>query len=643
MAINLDTADGNTAPTGAITQTYADAGSDITLTATAHDADDDTVFAYFWTFDDGSVSLDGSPTQVRNWPDDGTYTVNCTISDCKGGVTTVTQDIFVGADGDQPLVTDVVTDDITATTSDPLTFAVTYMVGVGAIDVATIGDGDITVTGPNEFAADGTLISVTDNGSGNPVTANYAIDPPGGSWDGGENGTYDILMNADAVAATSGKTVAAGSLTTANVNIHTTIDLVRPVNGNATIPEDVGLVLDATVIDNGLPQTLTWSVVSGPDTVTWDATDTADTGARFAAAGIYQLRLTADDGNEAVTRDITVNVGTDGSAGHTAVDIGNIEAAGSTNENAGVYTVIGSGADIWNSADECHFAYKTLDGDGELVAQVSITDNPGDHSWAKAGLMMRATLDADSVNVITTLSANNGNRFQYRTSTGDSTSSTGSGTRPWLKLVRSGDTFTGYASDDGDTWTELGSQTITMPDTLYVGFAVTSHSDGNLTTATFSDTDFGTSNIGPEVDAGPTVVANVDEPITLAGSASDDGLPAVGLTTVWLRHDGPGAATFADAAAIDTTVCLDTAGATILRLVADDGAIATFDDTTATAGGIRLIRIAVGLGTDHPILTISVGATAHEQVDSTGVTFFDLVETLDQVMEFGPIAPSGGG
>ena len=45
----------------------------------------------------------------------------------------------------------------------------------------------------------------------------------------------------------------------------------------------------------------------------------------------------------------------------------------------------------------------------------------------------------------------------------------------WLKLVRQGDTFSAYTSQDNVTWTLVGSQEIEMAEDIYVGFAV----DGN--------------------------------------------------------------------------------------------------------------------------------------------------------------------
>ena len=58
------------------------------------------------------------------------------------------------------------------------------------------------------------------------------------------------------------------------------------------------------------------------------------------------------------------------------------------------FTMSGAGADIWNTADDFRFAFKRLNGDGSIVAKVeSIVNTNG---WAKAGVMIRETLDANS-------------------------------------------------------------------------------------------------------------------------------------------------------------------------------------------------------------------------------------------------------
>ncbi|HWN94856.1 MAG TPA: pectate lyase, partial [Methylomirabilota bacterium] len=71
-----------------------------------------------------------------------------------------------------------------------------------------------------------------------------------------------------------------------------------------------------------------------------------------------------------------------------------------------------------------------------------------------------------------------------------STSSTsgGSGKAPyWVRLVRSGNTFTAYKSSNGTTWTTVSTHTISMNANTYIGLAVTSRRDGTLNTSRFDN------------------------------------------------------------------------------------------------------------------------------------------------------------
>jgi capsule polysaccharide modification protein KpsS len=54
-------------------------------------------------------------------------------------------------------------------------------------------------------------------------------------------------------------------------------------------------------------------------------------------------------------------------------------------------------------------------------------------------------------------------------------------------LKRAGNVFTSYVSPNGTTWTQVGTETITMNSTIYVGLAVCSHNNPVLTTATFDN------------------------------------------------------------------------------------------------------------------------------------------------------------
>ena len=98
------------------------------------------------------------------------------------------------------------------------TFTVTYT-GDTAINVSTLGNGDVNVTGPAAFNAPATFVSVDINSNGTPRVATYSITPPGGSWDFTDNGTYNVVMQASQVADNLGNFVAAGNVGAFTVNI----------------------------------------------------------------------------------------------------------------------------------------------------------------------------------------------------------------------------------------------------------------------------------------------------------------------------------------------------------------------------------------------------------------------------------------
>ncbi len=169
-------------------------------------------------------------------------------------------------------------------------------------------------------------------------------------------------------------------------------------------------------------------------------------------------------------------------------DVGSVGVKGSYSYSNGVYTVKGSGSDIGGSKDAFQYVYQQITGDATMIVHVTSVQKTDNN--AKAGIMFRNTLDANSKEAGLFMTANSGIKFLARTSTGGNTSTVGSIDRNapyWLKLVRSGNTFTAYRSSDGVTWSSLGSQTISMNSTIYVGLAVTSKKNSALSTATFDN------------------------------------------------------------------------------------------------------------------------------------------------------------
>lgn len=169
-------------------------------------------------------------------------------------------------------------------------------------------------------------------------------------------------------------------------------------------------------------------------------------------------------------------------------DIGSVGTNGSAAYTNGTFTVAGSGFDIWGSSDSFQYVYQPWTGNGQIVAEVnSITDTA---PYAKAALMFRSTLDANSANGIIFVSPAQGVLMQSRTSTGGSTATIGTtpGTTPgWISLILSNNVLTGYSSPDGLNWTPVGTNLISLGSSLYVGMAVTSKSNPALNTSTFSN------------------------------------------------------------------------------------------------------------------------------------------------------------
>ena len=144
----------------------------------------------------------------------------------------------------------------------------------------------------------------------------------------------------------------------------------------------------------------------------------------------------------------------------------------------------GSGEDIYGTLDEFRFVYQPASGNCDITARVVSVQNAD--PWAEAGVMIRETLNSNARKVASLVTFSNGVTLQRRSSTGGLTSytrTTGLTAPYWVRLVRSGNTFTGYRSANGTTWVSTGSVTVTMGTNVFIGLAVTSHRDGALNTS----------------------------------------------------------------------------------------------------------------------------------------------------------------
>ncbi|HKB91294.1 MAG TPA: hypothetical protein VKC60_12320, partial [Opitutaceae bacterium] len=147
--------------------------------------------------------------------------------------------------------------------------------------------------------------------------------------------------------------------------------------------------------------------------------------------------------------------------------------------------------DIYGTSDQFHYASDARNGDLTITARVATQTNT--NSWAKSGVMIRETTAANAAYVGIYITPANGVDMQYRSATGASAAdlarASGVTVPIWLRLVRSGNTFTGYRSADGVTWTQVGSISVTMATVVTTGLADCSHNTAQLNTTTFDNLD----------------------------------------------------------------------------------------------------------------------------------------------------------
>ena len=167
-------------------------------------------------------------------------------------------------------------------------------------------------------------------------------------------------------------------------------------------------------------------------------------------------------------------------------DIGAVEVKGAAGFAQGVFTLKGT-LDTWGTNDGFHFVWRKFTGDGQIVARVLSVENTMNH--AKAGVMIRESLAMDSKHAEACVTPVDGTQFLTRKDTGGITSSSKTGLDKgklpyWVKLVRSGNTFSGFESPDGERWSLIGSTNISMKTEALVGLVTSSHQKAILCTAT---------------------------------------------------------------------------------------------------------------------------------------------------------------
>ena len=284
---------------------------------------------------------------------------------------------------------------------------------------------------------------------------------------------------------------------TFNINVLSHGVVVVKIKGQRASVASLSLDVNSVVLNLGNSKVINASVAPSNTTLTCSSSN--DSIVTTNIAGVNSYSITAKDTGSVIIMVTTA----DGSKSATCLvkvvpcnlpspwvfnDIR--EMKGSVTFDNNVFTVAGSGSDIWNQSDQ--FAYLNLDTNNNTSISARIVSQQNTDPWAKAGLMFRETGNPNSsfINLATT--PGNGLHLQWRPGTGGNCSDVSYGTislPEYLKLKRSDNTFISYKSADGVIWDSLGFIKIagSFGKNYKVGMSVLSHNTQSVCSVTFDN------------------------------------------------------------------------------------------------------------------------------------------------------------
>jgi hypothetical protein len=613
--------DGNSAEDGSSTGSFVitrtgSLASDLTVfftvAGTATRTNDYAGFGTSVTIPAGTNVVTIPVDAVNDTLPEGTESVVLTLITGSGYVARPPATATVLIFDDEPVVTIVATDDTAREPNDNGLFTIARggsiagPLTVGLTIGGTASNGVDYVALPNQitFAAGQSSTNL-------PVIVIDDLDT-----EGSESVSITIKTNAAYSVGLPGSAVV--TIADNEINLPPTVQILSPKSDVVFLAtNNLFLVLEARVLDDGRPNppalvTSLWTRVSGPATVAFGNATSTNTFARFTASGVYVLRLAAGDGQLQTSTDLTVIVNATASLQtglqaywHFDQTNGTTTPDSSGNNRPG--TVNGA---TFTTAGRFDHAFD-FDGVNDLISfsspvasQVSISawvfsEGNGNSTTprviAMPGYNMRVRR-ADAA--IAFESERTTTAYEWRSPLNSY------GDNAWHHLVLAYDSATTtpaiYIDGMPQTVTLLvtGSGTpIANTGTGYIGnqAALDRGLDGRidevrlynrLLTALEAQTlAYGPStNVSPNVEAGPNRTVSGGAAALLSGSVTDDGQPNPpgALSNSWSKFSGPGTVTFANPRAASTTATFSDVGTYVLSLTSDDGQVKVFDQMTVT-------------------------------------------------------------
>ncbi len=465
-----------------------------------------------------------------------------------------------------------------------------FSYGVTSIDLLIFPTNELVVEGPET------------------VTALLLPDP-----------AYSILSPSNALV----------TILDAGTNLAPVVNITSPTaNVVFLLGSNVNMILEATVTDDGDTNLLTfwWSKVSGPDALAFGDTNQASTTVSFTNAGIYVLRLTADDGQLQSFAEVTAVVGAvellssnslhwtfgEGSgtnaldssgAGNNGVLVGN--PVWVTNGVLGGALSFAGGSDSVRGTN----AASLLDGLPAFslslwVKQTGTNADQGIFTAADSGTNITLSLASKSVasygqytNVIEATIATTGGFVRHISANNVATNAWQHLLLTWSNGVAPVLFINGQLDQPLDHLVTLGGVLTNCPQ-FVVGqgppdWPLSWHGQiddvrvfPRLLTAgeAAALASLPPTNYGAVVDAGTNLTLQLTSPGTLAGVITDDGkpIPPGVVVATWTNLGGPVPVTITNVNSLTNTIPFADPGQYVFRLIADDGQIKTYSDITLT-------------------------------------------------------------